>query len=163
MHEGPSLRQLHPNRVFKGELLNRMFQLEFQFAVPDLLLHEELIDLGVYTRQDLLDFGLRVESLDAKGVGIAICYQSEPLALSLVDSFALAIADLQVWPLLTDDRTMRSVAQSKGIVHRDALWVVDSILDAGILTTSQIVAVLEAMRNDPRCPVPGSDLALRVR
>ena len=38
----------------KRELLDRMFQLEFQFAVPDLLFHEELIDLGAYTRQDLL-------------------------------------------------------------------------------------------------------------
>ena len=30
----------------KRELLDRMFELEFQFAVPDLLFHEELIDLG---------------------------------------------------------------------------------------------------------------------
>ena len=46
-----------------------MFELEFQFAVPDLLFHEELIDLGAYGRQDLLGFGLRVESLDSEGVG----------------------------------------------------------------------------------------------
>ena len=147
----------------KRELLDRMFHLEFQFAVPDLLFHEELIDLGAYTRQDLLAFGLRVESLDAEGVETAIAYQSERPALSLVDSFALAIADRQGWPLLTEDRTMRSVAQSKGIVHRDALWVVDSMLDAGLLSTPQVVAVLEAMRNDPRCPVPGPNLALRLR
>ena len=147
----------------KREVLDRMFQLEFQFAVPDLLFHEELIDLGEYSRQDLLDFGLRVESLDAEGVGTAIAYQSERTALSLVDSFALAIADRQGWPLLTEDRTMRSVAQSKGIVHRDALWVVDSMLDAGILSTPQVVAVLEAMRDDPRCPVPKPELAVRIR
>ena len=30
----------------KRELLDRMFQLEFQFAVPDLLFHEELIGPG---------------------------------------------------------------------------------------------------------------------
>ena len=68
----------------KRELLNRMFHLEFQFAVPDLLFHEELIDLGAYTRQDLLGIGLRVESLDAEGVETAIAYQSERPALSLV-------------------------------------------------------------------------------
>ena len=147
----------------KRELLDRMFELEFQFAVPDLLLHEELIDLGAYTRQDLLGFGLRVESLDAEGVETAIVYQSERPALSLVDSFALAIADRQGWHLLTEDRTMRSVAQSKGIVHRDALWVVDSMLDAGILSTPQVVAVLEAMRDDPRSPVPRLEIAARIR
>ena len=76
----------------KRELLDKMFHLELQFAVPDLLFHEELIDLGAYSRQDLLDFGLRVESLDAEGVEAAIAYQSERPALSLVDSFALAVA-----------------------------------------------------------------------
>ena len=61
----------------KRELLDKMFQLEFEFAVPDLLFHEELIDLGAYSRRDLLGLGLRVESLDAEGVEVGIAYQSE--------------------------------------------------------------------------------------
>ena len=146
----------------KRVLLNKMFQLEFQFAVPDLLFHEELIDLGVYSRQDLLRFGLKVESLDGEGVEKAIAYQSERPALSLVDSFALALAAHQGWHLLTEDRAMRSVAESKGIAHLDALWLIDRILDAGILSASQVVAVLEAMRDDPRCPVPKLELAARI-
>ena len=147
----------------KRRLLDRMFQLEFQFAVPDLLFHEELIDLGAYSRQDLLGFGLKVESMGSEGVEMAVVYQSERPALSLVDAFALALADRQGWHLLTEDRTMRSVAQSKGIVHRDALWIIDNMLDAGILSAPQVVAVLEAMRDDPRCPVPRPNLALRLR
>ena len=147
----------------KRELLDKMFALEFEFAVPDLLFREELIDLSLYSRQDLTGFGLREESLDAEGVELAIAYQSERPALSLVDSFALALADRQGWHLITDDRTMRSVAESKGIAHMDALWVVDRMLDDGILSTSQVVAVLGAMQNDPRCPVPRADLAVRIR
>ena len=146
----------------KRELLDKMFQLAFEFAVPDLLFHEELIDLGSYSRRDLLGLGLRVESLDAAGVELAIAYQSERPALSLVDSFALALADRQGWHLLTEDRTMRSVAESKGIAHFDALWVVDRMLIAGILSASQVVAVLEAMRDDPRCPIPKLELAARI-
>ena len=147
----------------KRELLDKMFQLEFEFAVPDLLFHEELIDLGSYSRRDLLGLGLRVESLDAQGVEVAIAYQSERSALSLVDSFALALASHQGWNLLTEDRTMRSVADSKGIAHLDALWVIDNMLDAGILSASQVVAALEEMRDDPRCPVPKPELAVRIR
>ena len=45
----------------KRDLLDKMFDLEFEFAVPDMLFHEELIDLGSFSRQDLLDYGLRVE------------------------------------------------------------------------------------------------------
>ena len=147
----------------KRELLDKMFQLELQFAVPDLLFHEELIDLGLYSRRDLLGLGLRVESLDAEGMEVAITYQSERQALSLVDSFALALALHQGWTLLTEDRTMRSVADSKGIAHLDALWIIDNMLDAGILSESQVVAVLEEMRDDPRCPVPKPELAVRIR
>ena len=113
----------------KQRLLGRMFQLEFEFAVPDLLFHEELIDLGAHTRSDLL---------------------------------ALALAAHHGWHLLTEDRAMRSVADSKGIAHRDALWIIDNLLDAGILSASQVVAALEAMRDDPRCPVPKSGLAVRL-
>ena len=147
----------------KRELLDRMFLLEFQFAVPDLLFHEELIDLGAYSRQDLLGFGLKVESLDAEGVEMAIAYQAERPALSLVDSFSLALASGRGWKLLTEDRVMRSVAESEGIAHRDAMWLVDSMLDAGIVSGTHVVDVLEAMRDDPRCPVPIPDLALRIR
>ena len=147
----------------KRELLDKMFQLDFEFAVPDLLFHEELIDLGANSRQDLLGFGLRVESLDAEGVETAIAYQSERPALSLVDSFALALASHQGWNLLTEDRTMSSVADAKGIAHLDVLWVIDNMLDAGILSASQVLAALEAMREDPRCPVPKPELAVRIR
>ena len=147
----------------KRELLDNMFALAFQFAVPDLLFREELIDLGSYSRHDLLGFGLRVESLDAEGVQTASSYRSERPALSLVDSFALALADRQGWHLLTEDRTMRNVAESKGIAHLDGLWVVDRMLDAGILSSPQVVAVLDAMREDPRCPIPKTELAARIR
>lgn len=34
----------------KRGILDRMFALEFQFAVPDLLFHEEFIDLGPHSR-----------------------------------------------------------------------------------------------------------------
>ena len=147
----------------KRDLLDKMFDLEFEFAVPDLLFHEELIDLGVYSRQELLRFGLRVESLDPEGVEGAIAYQLKRPALSLVDSFALALANRQGWHLLTEDRIMRSVAQSEGIPHRNALWIIDSMLTTGILSAAQVVGALESMRHDPRCPVPRRELALRIR
>jgi hypothetical protein len=60
----------------KRGLLDKMFQLKFEFVVPDLLFHEELIDLGSHTRLDLLGLGLRVKTLDATGVAVAIAYHS---------------------------------------------------------------------------------------
>ena len=147
----------------KRGLMEKIFDLKFQFAVPDLLFHEELIDLGRYSRQDLLGLGLRVEALDAEAVEVAIAYQSKRAPLSLVDSFALALANRQGWYLLTEDRIMRNVAQSEGILHRGVLWVIESMFNAGILSTGQVVAALEAMRDDPRCPLPKPELTVRIR
>ena len=147
----------------KRKLLHRMFELRFQFAVPDLLFDEKLIDLGVYSRQDLLCFGLQVEALDPEGVALAVSYQSRRPALSLVGSFALALAKQQGWNLLTEDRIMRSVAQSEGISHHDVLWVIDHMRDASIIPWVSVVEALEAMHDDPRCPVPKRELALRLR
>ena len=147
----------------KRVLLDGMFELQFQFAVPDLLFEEELIDLGIYSRQDLLDLGLQVEALDTDGVATAMSYQSRRPALSLVDSFALALASLRGWELLTEDRGMRSFAQSEGIPHHDVLWVIDHMSAAGILDPSQVIVALEAMQDDPRCPVSKHELRIRLR
>jgi hypothetical protein len=53
----------------RGELLESVFQLNYQFAVPDLLFEEELKPYG---GDRLLELGLRVEELDGSGVGQAI-------------------------------------------------------------------------------------------
>ena len=147
----------------KRDLLDRMFRLRFPFAVPDLLFNEELIDLGRYDRQDLVRMGLRVEGLDPDGVATAIAYQSRRRALSLVDCFALALAHHHGYTLLTEDRRMRAFAQDEGIPQHDLLWIIDHMHQAAILTASQVVAALEAMHEDPRCPVPKQELARRLR
>ncbi len=146
----------------KRRVLREMFELDIQFAVPDLLFHEELLDLGQYSRPDLLTFGLMVESLDSEGVRAALVFQSKRPALSLVDSFALALASYRGWSLLTEDRVMRTVAESEGVVHRNALWVIDEMLQTGVLSSAQVISVLRAMRDDPRCPVPKRVLTLRI-
>ena len=43
------------------------------------------------------------------------------------------------------------------------LWVIENMFNAGILSTVQVVAALEAMRDDPRCPVPKCELTVRIR
>ena len=147
----------------RRELLDRIFQLPFGFIVPDLLFEEELIDLGRYSRQDLVRFGLRVEALEPNGVAVAIGYQAQRPALSLVDCFALALAHHRGYPLLTEDRRMRNCARDEGITHYDVLWLVDQLHRAAILANPQVLTALEAMLADPRSPVPKQELARRLR
>lgn len=66
----------------------------------------------------MLDLWLSVESLSPEAVEMAVAYQSKRPTPSLVDSFALALANRRGWHLLTEDGIMRDVAQSEGILPR---------------------------------------------
>ena len=50
------------NGFSRRDLLDKMFRLDLQFAVADLRFHEELIDLGSYSREDLVSYGLGEEA-----------------------------------------------------------------------------------------------------
>ena len=147
----------------KREVLDKMLAWGFQFVVPELLFEAELIKLGPYSRQDLLDLGLNVEFLDSEGVATAVAYQARRQKLSTVDCHALALAHHQGYTLLTEDRRMRNCADEQGIPHHGVLWVIDQMLAAGLLSVVEAAATLEAMSADPRCPVSRQELALRLR
>jgi hypothetical protein len=147
----------------KRGLLEEMFHLPFEFAVPDLLFEEELIDLGAYSRDDLHRFGLRVESLDPIGVTTAQSYQLRRRRLSLVDCFALALASGKGYTLLTGDKAMRTFAEVEEIEVHGVLWLVDHMLAAGVVPVADVLEALFSMRDDPRCHVPSQELARHIR
>jgi predicted nucleic acid-binding protein len=147
----------------KRGLLKEMFRLSFEFVVPDLLFEEELIDLGQYSRDDLVRFGLGVEALDPIGVTTALSYQSRRRRLSLVDCFALALASGRKYPILTGDKSMRTFAEGEDIKVHGVLWLVDHMLAENVVTPQDILVALEAMRDDRRCHVAGPELVRRIR
>ncbi len=76
----------------KWSLLEALFKLPFEFAVPDALYEDELIDLGEIDREQLKGLGLRVESLDAEGMAQAVSYQTAQPKLTLHDCLAVTLA-----------------------------------------------------------------------
>jgi len=79
----------------RGELISCAFKLSATFAVPDLLYERELRDYG---GEDLVKFGLKVESLDGDGVELAMRHMHAQRHLTVPDSFALALAKGNGWP-----------------------------------------------------------------
>ncbi len=146
----------------KRGLLPAMFRLPFEFVVPDLLFEEELIDLGEYSRDDLRNFGLRVEELDPVGVTTALSYQARRRRLSLIDCFSLALASRRGYRLLSGDKAMRSFAESEAIQVHGVLWLLDEMVTATVLPPATILTALIAMRDDPRCHLPAQELATRI-
>lgn len=99
----------------RGELLESVFQLAVDFAVPDLLFHRELAGpLG----DRLLALGLRVEELSPGEVQGATVLRRADATLSLPDTFAFALAQGRRWTLLTGDAGLRRTAEAHALdVH----------------------------------------------
>ena len=114
----------------RGSLVEAVFGLPVEFVVPDLLYERELRQHG---GEELRELGLRVEELDGPGVVRALGYRVREPSLSLVHSFALAVAVENRWTLLTGDGVLGQLARSEGVDCHGLLWVLDQMVEAAVI------------------------------
>ena len=143
----------------RGSLLEASFRLRCEFVVPDLLYEHELRPFG---GEDLLQRGLRVETLDGAGVTLALKYRRASPALSLPDSFALALAKVNTWTLLTGDAELRRLAESECVACHGLLWLLDRILEESAANRYELHAGLQAISVHPRCRLPKAEIRKRL-
>ena len=135
------------------------FALDWEFAVPDLLYKRELRD---HNGPALIRLGLRVESLDGDGVQIALGYQARVPALSLADSFALALAKINNWTLLAGDGALRKLAATEAVDYHGVLWVFDQLLTQQANAAEMLHRSLTTIANHPRCRLPVREVRERL-
>jgi hypothetical protein len=80
-----------------------------------------------YNGTELLALGLRVEELDEHAVTAALEFRRKESALSLPDSFALALAQAESWILLTGDGALRALAHEEAVDCHGTLWMFDQM------------------------------------
>ena len=144
----------------RGALLEASFRLPYEFAVPDLLYERELRNYGGET---LLALGLRVEELDGDGVALALRYRRAHPPLSLADCFALTLARINSWILLSGDGGLRALAAAEGVECRGVLWLLDRMLEAETAKPGELLAGLRAIAAHPRCRLPMNEIRKRLR
>lgn len=143
----------------RGSLLEASFRLPFQFAVPDLLYERELKDHG---GEGLIRLGLLVEELDGNGITQALAYRRQVPALSLPDSFALALAQAHEWVLLTGDGMLRQLAHNEAVACHGVLWLLDEVQGAAAATMQELHDGLTAIARHPRCRLPHTEIHRRL-
>jgi hypothetical protein len=143
----------------RGSLLEDLFCLPFEFAVPDLLYRRELQgDLGDRLRA----LGLRVEELTPAELTRATLVAREHKALSAPDTFAFALAEIRQWPLLTGDGGLRSLAADNQLVFHGVLWICDQFEEGAHVPSPRLHAGLLALSSHPRCRLPKAEIELRL-
>lgn len=142
----------------RGSLLDDLFTLPFEFAVPDLLFDQELKgDLG----DRLVALGLKVEELDSTETRRATAIIRENKQLSLPDTFAFSIAESRKWGLLTGDGRLRQLATTSAVEVHGVLWVCDQ-MEAANIPKLRLHSGLTTIRNHPRCRLPNAEVAERL-
>ena len=143
----------------RGDLLEAIFSLPYEFAVPDVLYRQEME--GEWGDR-LVALGLRIEEVSAAGVGNALRYRSARPVLSVPDSFALALAQERQWLLLTGDSQLRELATAEHIECHGVLWLLDRMEEGGVHGIQWLYDGLTALAGHARCRLPRREIALRL-
>jgi len=143
----------------RGRLLEEMFLLPFEFAVPDLLYARELVGpLG----DQLVRSGLRVEELTSAEVSRATTVRRQNVGLSIADTFAFAIAESRQWTLLTGDSGLRELAVAERLETHGVLWLFDQLADGNHVELDKLRVGLNTISSHPRCRLPAQEVRQRL-
>ena len=110
--------------IERASLTARLFDLPYDFVVPDLLYEAELLD---WMGPDLLDLGLKVEELTPQEIARATEMKRTKAMLSTPDIFAFCLAEERGWVLLTGDGALRAEAERQNLTMHGVLWVFDEM------------------------------------
>lgn len=127
-------------------LVQKMFDLPYTFTVPDVLYIEELEE----HHGELPAYGLQIKTLGAERVDYAVALQTENIKTNANDLFALALAKQEDCPLLTGDGALRDLAAVEQVEIRGTIWIIEQMLQEGILNPDQAKEAFRAMKDSYR-------------
>jgi len=143
----------------RASLLEEMFLLPYEFAVPDLLYDRELAGpLG----ERLVRLGLRIEELTPVELRRATIINRQYRRLSVPDTFAFAIAESREWGLLTGDGTLRELAVAEHLDMHGVLWMFDQLADGNHVGFERLHGGLSTLFAHPRCRLPATEVRRRL-
>ncbi|WP_299916026.1 hypothetical protein [uncultured Roseobacter sp.] len=141
-------------------MTTRLFDLPFEFVVPDILYKEEFLD---WIGPDLVALGLRIVELEPHEVERAALLRRNRAVLSIPDVCAFSLAAERGWTLLTGDGALRMEAQSQRVEMYGVLWVFDQLQNSGACPVEDLRDGLTALRDHPRCRLPVREINRRLR
>jgi hypothetical protein len=144
----------------RAGVLDALFALPMEFAVPDLLYEREL---RTWPGRDLKEAGLLILALDADGVELAQEYRRRERRLSLPDAFALSLAKTGGHGLLAGDACLREQADVEGVECHGVLWLFDALFEHAIVTGADLSAALRRLAEHPRCWLPRAEVQKRLQ
>jgi hypothetical protein len=145
--------------IQRASLMLRIFDLPYEFIVPDVLYETELLD---WMGPELVEMGLGVAELDPHEIKQATLLKRKQARLSTPDVFAFCLAAERGWTLLTGDGALLKEAHRQKLTMHGVLWLFDELEKHGVCENSQLCDGLEAIQNHPRCRLPTNEVNIRL-
>lgn len=130
----------------EGQLIELMFRLPYQFAIPDILFVEEL----EAEHDHLIELGLSLSELTGETMSYAMELIPRYTSASRNDCFALALASQEKCTLLTGDKALRNAAETESVMVRGTLWLVELMVRQGLITIEQAREAYQRMKESGR-------------
>lgn len=126
-----------------GGLTENMFQLPYDFAIPDTLFEEELRE----KHAKLLEFGLVTVSMSGALISDADKLFKENNGPSFNDILALVLAKHDGYRLLTGDKALKKLAHSLNVNVNGTIWLVEEMIRTRIISADAARIAFERMRD----------------
>lgn len=130
----------------EGRLLEQLFQLPYEFRVPDILFSEELEAQHAH----LSTLGLQLGELTSQSMLDAAALIRRYGGLSRNDCFSLALARQEQCSLLTGDQDLRKAAEMEQVKTNGTIWVVNQLVTNQIIDKPQAKAAYDRMKANGR-------------
>ncbi len=124
-----------------GGILVEVFQLPYQFLIPDFAIPE----LVRPRWESLKVLGLRAYELPAEQVVELLRLRQVHKNLSIIDLAAFLLAKMLDATLLTGDWRLNELASASGLSVHGVLWLLDGMLHFKALTSKQAATALRQM------------------
>ncbi len=129
----------------EGDLLGLWFQLKIETHTTDLVLREVRQESQWRRVAAFVDAGL-IQTHKTEGAEIAaVAVFAQGNGISLADASGVLLARRLKAFLLTGDRRMRRTGQAEDVEVRGVLWILDQLVERGVLPKAEAATRLEAI------------------
>ncbi|MCL1475744.1 hypothetical protein [Argonema antarcticum] len=127
----------------QGHLLEAAFNSKLQLAVPDLLYEYELKN---FNGSHLVKMGLCIQNLDDRTLTLAVNYRRSYSKLCLVESFALALAKMSSFAMLSGNPSLHQLAISEQVDCHNLPWLLSWVFKASPIAINSAFKEFSTLR-----------------
>jgi len=138
---------------YVSKLLNNLL-------VTDIILNDELETIDAPT---LLSYGFQTVQLSPEEMLSLQNYRTRFKALSVGDLSCLVYAENHNAVIIAGDKNLRALATQKMIEVHGSLWLLDELIELGIITPAKAAAALKLMlENDAWLPLDECEMRMKA-